>query len=127
AKHKMVDLMRGRARFPKTVGGSDFQTWLNEQPETEKASRWDIEYRRSAFAWAATQVRRQVKARTWQAFEATVVRGEAVADVAREMGVAAGWIYVARGRVLARLRELVQGVEGEGIGLSSGWEDEHAL
>jgi RNA polymerase sigma-70 factor (ECF subfamily) len=41
---------------------------------------------------------------TWLAFWATVVDGKPVAEVAAELGVTANAIYLARGRILTRLR-----------------------
>jgi RNA polymerase sigma-70 factor (ECF subfamily) len=48
---------------------------------------------------------------TWQAFLATAVDGRSAADVAEDLGMTVGAVYVAKSRVLARLREELAGLE----------------
>ena len=50
---------------------------------------------------------------TWQAFWRTAVEGEPAAEAARALGLSVGAVYVAKSRVLARLREQVQELESE--------------
>lgn len=114
-RNKLVDMLKSRERLPESIGGSDFQTWLAECPQPESLasagqglSRWDLEQRRALFAWAAKKVQHKVQPSTWRAFQQTAVRGVAPCDVAKEMKTTVGWVYVARSRVLARLRELVE-------------------
>lgn len=112
-RNKVVDLLRDQKKFPQTLGGSDFLQWLATCPEPNaqfgsELSRWDIEQRRSLFHWAALQVQRNVQPRTWQAFYLTAVRGKDVSQVAEEMEASPGWVYVARSRVLARLKDIIQ-------------------
>ncbi len=71
-----------------------------------------LEYRRQVFRWAADRVREQVQSTTWEAFWQTAVEGRPVADVAVELGLAPGAVYVARSRVIRRLRREVETWEG---------------
>ena len=48
--------------------------------------------------------------KTWQACWEHVVQGPAAAEVAAELGIAVGSVYVAKSRVLCRLREELQGL-----------------
>jgi len=48
--------------------------------------------------------------RTWQAFWKIVVEEKAPADVAAELGMSKGAVYVAKSRVLKRLREEFAGL-----------------
>ncbi len=116
-RHKMVDLIKSNQRFPSTSGGSDFLRWLNEQPASESLSRWDIEHHRAIFRWAAERVRKRVQPQTWEAFFRTAVQGQTMSEVAQALSVDVGWIYVARSRVLTRLRETVS----ETAELTSEW------
>jgi RNA polymerase sigma factor (sigma-70 family) len=89
------------------------RTSVHERLESEPApadepAEFATEFRRRAFAWAATRVRDEVAPATWQAFWQTGVENRPVADVAAELGMTAGAVYVARSRVLARLREQVE-------------------
>lgn len=47
---------------------------------------------------------------TWRACWETVVSGRSAKDVARELGMSVGAVYVAKSRVLARLREELAGL-----------------
>ncbi|MBY0233110.1 MAG: sigma-70 family RNA polymerase sigma factor [Gemmataceae bacterium] len=47
---------------------------------------------------------------TWRACWETAAEGRPVAEVAAELGLSAGAVYVARSRVLARLREELRGL-----------------
>jgi RNA polymerase sigma-70 factor (ECF subfamily) len=74
------------------------------------AAAWETEWARSLFAWACEQVRADVTAVTWQAFWRTAIDGQPSKQVAADLGLTVASVYVARSRVLARLRELVQSV-----------------
>ncbi len=78
-------------------------------PEVMEAE-WEAEWERSRFAWACAQVRAEVNDATWQAFWRTAVLGQSSKQVAAELGMSVAAIYVARSRVLARLKERVQSV-----------------
>ncbi|MCA9060922.1 MAG: sigma-70 family RNA polymerase sigma factor [Planctomycetaceae bacterium] len=57
---------------------------------------------------AVELIRHEFSDEVWLSFERTAVAGETVAEVARSQGRTAGSIYVARFRVIARLKEKVQ-------------------
>jgi RNA polymerase sigma-70 factor (ECF subfamily) len=90
-------------------GGSAILPLLHQQcdPAIEESALFELEYRREVFRWAAEKVRRTVTAATWQAFWQTSVESRPVVEVARELGVSVGTIYVSRSRVMAKLREQV--------------------
>ena len=54
--------------------------------------------------------KREFAAGTWQAFWGVVVDGRPAADVARDLGISPNAVYLARGRVLRRLREALDGL-----------------
>jgi RNA polymerase sigma-70 factor (ECF subfamily) len=60
------------------------------------------------FAWACEQVRKDVAESTWQAFWRTAMEGQRTGQVAADLGLSATAVYVARHRVMARLKDLVQ-------------------
>jgi RNA polymerase sigma-70 factor (ECF subfamily) len=82
---------------------------LDEKPSPDgDDEEWEHEFRRQRFLWAAGQVQGRFTPSTWQAFWRTAVDGRPVAEVAAELGLSAGAVYVARSRVLARLAEQVR-------------------
>ena len=57
------------------------------------------------FACAAKQVRDRVQDATWQAFWETTVDGKSAKDVAAELHMTVAAVYLAKSRVLKRLRQ----------------------
>ena len=55
-------------------------------------------------------MRRDVQEKTWTAFWRVAVDGERPADVAADLGMSANAVYLARVRILARLREEFAGL-----------------
>jgi RNA polymerase sigma-70 factor (ECF subfamily) len=75
--------------------------------EQQETSEFDAEARIEIFRWAADQIRPEFTVETWSVFWQTSVEGQSVADVSKTTGRSAGAIYVARFRVLSRLKEKI--------------------
>lgn len=105
-RNKVYNFLEARRRHPRGTGDSSAHQRLEEHPGREPdADDWDKEYERKAFAWAADRVRDEFQPNTWQAFWMTAVDGQSAKDVGRRLGLSPGAVYVAKSRVLARLRE----------------------
>jgi len=117
ARNLMVNLLAAQRRRPRGAGGSDLVPLLESQPApgADDTVLFDGEYRRRLFAWAAERVRGAFREATWQAFWRTAVEGQDVAAVARSLGLTPGAVYIARSRVVARLRQEIEQVEGREI------------
>ena len=91
-------------------GSTSVQELLEAQPagDAEAEAEFAAEFKRRAFRWAADQVKNEFAESTWQAFWKTGVENRPVAVVADELGLSAGAVYIARSRVLARLRDRVE-------------------
>jgi RNA polymerase sigma-70 factor, ECF subfamily len=91
----------------------DVDLLLKDQLElVEKdTSLFDLEYRREVFRWAADRVRCTVTDTTWKAFWQSSVETVSIADVARELGISVGSVYIARSRVMAKLRQAAKHFE----------------
>jgi RNA polymerase sigma-70 factor (ECF subfamily) len=110
-RRKLSNWRRGQGNRPD--GGDDAagRLVLEQCPGPAAGeAEWEAEWRERVFAWACEQVRRDVADVAWQAFSRTALQGESCKQVAAELGVNVAAIYLARSRVLARLRELVQSV-----------------
>ena len=88
-------------------GATTAQLRLQEVPATDN-EEWDRELRQRLFAWAAQQVQADVEEKTWQAFWQTSVQGVRPQEVAKKLGLSVATVYMAKSRVLARLKELIQ-------------------
>jgi RNA polymerase sigma-70 factor (ECF subfamily) len=113
ARNRLLNALRSQRRHARAGGGSEIQRLLELQPDladaTDEDSRSvDIEYRRRLFLLAARSIEGEVSRSTWQAFWQTAVLSRDVATVAAELGLSTGAVYIARSRVLARLRSRVQ-------------------
>jgi RNA polymerase sigma-70 factor (ECF subfamily) len=103
-----------RARRSRARAGDDAQAQRLLEEHTAPAAAeadWEAEWQRRLFAWACGQVRRDVADATWQAFWRTYIDGQPSKQVAAELGLSVAAVYLARSRVLARLRELVRTAE----------------
>jgi len=96
-------------------GDSQVQLLLETQParQPDEASDWEREYQCGLFAWAAAQVRPKVQETTWQAFWQSAVEGKPGKEVASSLGLTVAAVYLAKSRVMARLRALIREVQEE--------------
>ena len=112
ARNLVVNFLIRQGRHPRGSGDSDLNRWLEERPapEGEMSALFDVETKRQLFHWAADQVRAEFRETTWRAFWLTAVDDRSVSEVARELQMSVGSVYVARSRVMKRLREKVEEV-----------------
>jgi RNA polymerase sigma factor (sigma-70 family) len=107
---KLSDFL-GRRDVCRGTGDSATHRLLEAQPAPdEDSTAWDAEYEQRLFAWAAQKVRSQVREATWQAFWQTAVEGRPGKEVAEELGLSVPAVRLAKSRILARLKALVQQV-----------------
>src|SRR5947209_2107367 len=113
SRNLMVNALAARRRHPRGSGDTDVRRLLEEVPDpsAEDTALFDAEYRRRLFEWAASRCRAEFRDATWQAFWRTGVDGESPGDVGRSLGMTVGAVYVARSRVMARLKREVEQVE----------------
>jgi RNA polymerase sigma-70 factor (ECF subfamily) len=101
------DWLRRRALAPRQAG----EAALDAVPDRADGSNLEEEaYRRHLLARALEVLRDEFRPTTWQAFWEHAVRGRPAAEVAAELGTSAGAVYAARFRVLARVREELEGL-----------------
>jgi RNA polymerase sigma factor (sigma-70 family) len=94
-------------------GDTNVHALLQQQcdPNGEKSKLFELEYQRGVFRWAAEQVRRQVKQQTWRAFWLSGVQERPIAEVAAQLEMTVGSVYIARSRVMVRLQTAVRQVQ----------------
>ena len=100
-------LKRG-TRQPSGTGDTEEQVRLQEIPFAVTEEDWNEEYQKRLFEWACDQVRDEFRDKTWDAFWRTAVKGEKVQQVCDDLGMSAGAVYVAKSRVLTRLKEQIE-------------------
>lgn len=107
AHHKLHDLLARQRRQAQGTGDTAAQALLEEQPAPADADVWDEECQRRLFHWAADQVRGGFQDSTWQAFWQTAVEGKSGKEAAAALGMSVAAVYLAKGRVMARLKEVL--------------------
>jgi RNA polymerase sigma-70 factor (ECF subfamily) len=113
-RNELRKLAARQAGADRAAGGSEVQLILEQHPDAATDEEyWDREYRWSLFQWAAQRVRAEFREATWQAFWQTALLHRDVGEVAKELAITPGAVYIARSRVTARIRREIQGIEGE--------------
>lgn len=110
--HKFFDRQR---RTPQATSDTAIARFIDGEPSTDEQASWEEAYRQRLFDWAAEKVRPEFQPATWDAFWRTAVDSVSVKDVAGQLGISIGAVYIARSRVIARLRELIETVADEPI------------
>ena len=116
ALNKLRNFVASRRRHPQATGDAAEQSLLEEQPDRtpDEVAWWDREYEQRLFEWATEQVRDTFEQSTWSAFWETAVEGKPAKDVATRLGMSTGAVYIAKSRVLARLKDCIQQLELDG-------------
>jgi RNA polymerase sigma-70 factor (ECF subfamily) len=114
-RNELRDFLGRRRRQVQGSGDTGVQQALNEQPAPGGGpeEEWDRAYERRLFTWAAEQVRAGVQGSTWQAFWQTAVEGKSGQEVAKALGMSVAAVYLAKSRVMARLKEQIRQLQGE--------------
>lgn len=109
-RNKVFNFLSARRHRPQGTGDSSTNEMLNSHPDasSDGEDTWEMEYQRRVAAVAMERVKGEFQEKTWRAFWLTAVDGVAVAEVSRQTGLSAGAIYVAKSRVLMRLKEEVE-------------------
>jgi RNA polymerase sigma factor (sigma-70 family) len=108
-RNQLRDFASRRRRPGQGSGDPAVHRLLQEQAApTDDAAGWERDYRQRLLAWAAERVRPRFQDATWQAFWQTAVEGKRPREVAEALDLSAAAVYLARSRVMARLRAAIQ-------------------
>ena len=107
-RNALNTFLEAQRRVPRGSGDPAVQGWLEEQAGTvDDSAVWDREYQERLLACAADQVRPSFEDATWEAFWQTAVEGKPGKEVAAHLGMTVGAVYIAKSRVLSRIKEHV--------------------
>jgi RNA polymerase sigma-70 factor (ECF subfamily) len=107
-RSKLADYWRKRPAATAVTGGSDAYRRLQQLAAADSEdsdAEAGLVYRR-----ALDLIRTDFEERSWRAFWLVVMDGRSPVDVAAELGVSVNAVYLAKGRVLSRLREEFAGL-----------------
>jgi RNA polymerase sigma-70 factor (ECF subfamily) len=114
-RNKVFNHLSKQKNRPQASGDSGASRRLADEPDQHDGDElWELEYQRRLAAMAMDRIKGEFQEKTWQAFWLTAVEGVAAGEAARQVKLSPGAVYVAKSRVLARLKAEVQALqEGE--------------
>ncbi len=112
AKRRMCDYFRSRQHLQLARGGSDAQLRLQEVPERYPADEPEAVVSESTLIVreALEMIRGEFRPNTWRACHLLVCEGWNAEAAATELQMSTGAVYMARSRVLKRLKEVLDGL-----------------
>jgi RNA polymerase sigma-70 factor (ECF subfamily) len=121
ARNLLINFLTRANPHLRGTGGTSVMELLEAQPAADSSASaiFETEYQRRLFQWAADQVRGEFTPSTWQAFWLTAVEDRAPSQVASELGLSVGAVYIARSRVLARLKRRIEKLGEETMTIAS--------
>jgi len=114
ARNVVITFLTRQSKLPELQADPQFANLLDEVPtRNSESDLFDHEYQQQVLAWSMQHVCREFHDSTWQAFVETSVKGRPIPEVARELNMSPGSVYVARSRIIARLRAKVEEFEAD--------------
>ena len=110
--NSLHDFWRRKKKAPNAIGGSDFAAALGElaDPRSNLSQAWDREHDLHVTRQLLEQLRPEFEAATWKAFQRFAIDGVSAAEVAQELGISSNAVFIAKSRVLSRLRQEAAGL-----------------
>jgi RNA polymerase sigma-70 factor (ECF subfamily) len=106
-RNKLLRFLEKEGRTVCGQGGDFSDAVLNESAAPEADSEWTAQFNAHLLQVALERIRSQFEQTTWTAFEQVWLENRPAAAVSQEVGLSLTSVYVAKSRVLKRLREEV--------------------
>jgi RNA polymerase sigma-70 factor (ECF subfamily) len=108
--NRIKEFFRARQSLAQPAGGSGGPMHLDQlaDPNSDLSRVWNEEHDRHVAHTLLNVIRTDFEPKTWHAFERTTLHGAKAADVATELGMSANAVFIAKSRVLRRLRREMQ-------------------
>ncbi len=105
--NRLREFWRERRLRPVAGGDSDFAGMLDQlqDPDSGLSHLWDQEHDQHVVRRLLAMIEPQFSPSTWQAFRRVVLDGARPDTVAAELGLSVNAVFIAKSRVLQRLRE----------------------
>jgi RNA polymerase sigma-70 factor (ECF subfamily) len=110
--HRVRHFLRGRRHQQAHQTAAPLVGWLEElaDPHSDLARQWDQEHDQQLVRRLLASIQAEFNPTTWQIFKMLVLEDHAAAEVVQRLGVSANAVYIAKARVLARLRAEARGL-----------------
>jgi len=105
---RVILSLRGRSSLEVAIADKTTGTsfWDLIQDDNKLEQSWETEWRQMVLDECISQARREFDPKVFDAFEQYAVAGIAVHEVCQRLNLSRNAVYVAKSRVLSRLREL---------------------
>jgi len=113
-RNKIYNFLSSTKNKARGVGDAASQERLEsiaDRNGDDSDALWELEYQRGLSAQAMDRVKHEFQPNTWRAFWGTAVDDRSAEQVGRELKMSVGAVYVAKSRVISRLRDEVQRLE----------------
>jgi RNA polymerase sigma-70 factor (ECF subfamily) len=107
--NRVRQFLRGRQRQHALQPLTDWLDQLSD-PDSGLSRQWDQEHDRQLARQLLAAIQGEFNATTWRTFHMLVLEEVPAAEVARAVGVTLNAVYIAKSRVLARLRAELRGL-----------------
>ncbi|MEZ6086970.1 MAG: sigma-70 family RNA polymerase sigma factor [Pirellulaceae bacterium] len=113
--HRALGYWRKNKLRQQPIGGEDGLVQLAsiEDPSEEAHRRWDREHDTFILKALVHQIADEFSSTTIDAFWKVGFEGQSASETAEQLGLSAGAVYIAKSRVLRRLREEAKGLVSE--------------
>ena len=104
-KNLAIEQFRAQKRRPMSTNHSQELAAVEAKPIDDQTFDW--EQRRQLFMWAAEKAKPHFATNTWQAFWMTSVEQLTPDQAAKKLRISIGAVYIARSRVMAKIKSCV--------------------
>lgn len=111
--NRLRHFWRAQQSRPTATGDSDFRKRVLDQladPHSDLSRLWDAEHDRHVAHQLLAQLEPEFEPTTWRAFRRTVLDGLQAAEAAAELGMSVNAVFIAKSRVMRRLRQEMRGL-----------------
>jgi RNA polymerase sigma-70 factor (ECF subfamily) len=108
--NRLRDFRRKCRSRPMTLSEEDAEQLLNamEDPGSPLSRLWDLEHDRFVARRLLALIESEFEPATWQAFQRVTCDGAMPAEVAAELNMSVNAVFIAKSRVMRRLRDKMQ-------------------
>jgi len=96
-------------------GGTTSLQQLQQRPDKADSLWFDLQWQRETLRWVAQKVRGEFESTTWTAFWDTAIEQLSAQEVAGRIGMSVGAVYIARSRVMQRIKQRIAELDEDSI------------
>ena len=116
--NRLRDFWKKRGRQLQGQGGTDIQVRLAQldDPTSEMSQHWNRQHDLHVVQQLLQQVESEFTVQTWAAFTRVAIDGQRADAVADELGISTNAVFIAKSRVMTRLRREAAGLIDSNLG-----------